>query len=82
LYDERSRAAHGSPLKKKDAYQRSIELLRRTLVKMIEQRHVPTADELEKLLFEAGRLGEPYLSESIDLHFISALVHGRRDAEA
>jgi hypothetical protein len=49
---------------------------------MIEQRHVPTADELEKLLFEAGRLGEPYLSESIDLHFISALVHGRRDAEA
>jgi hypothetical protein len=51
LYDERSRAAHGSPLKTDDAYERSIELLRRTLIKMIEQRSVPTSDELEKLLF-------------------------------
>jgi hypothetical protein len=52
LYDERSAAAHGSPLKSSSAYWDSIGLLRRTLIKMIEQRRVPTPDELEKLLFE------------------------------
>jgi hypothetical protein len=52
LYDERSAAAHGSPLRSSSAYMDSVGLLRRTLIKMIEQRHVPTSDELEKHLFE------------------------------
>jgi hypothetical protein len=52
LYDERSAAAHGSPIKSSSAYNDSIGLLRRTLIKMIEQGHVPKPDELEKLLFE------------------------------
>jgi hypothetical protein len=52
LYDERSAAAHGSQVKVGSAYMDSIGLLRRTLIKMIEQRRVPTPDDLEKLLFE------------------------------
>jgi hypothetical protein len=52
LYDERSAAAHGSPVKSSSAYNDSIGLLRRTLIRMVERRHVPTPDELERLLFE------------------------------
>jgi hypothetical protein len=51
LYDERSAAAHGSALKTPDAQARSMRLARRALTKLIEQRHVPTAEELEQLLF-------------------------------
>ena len=51
LYDERSSAAHGSPLRSPDACANTMRLARRALTKIIEQRHVPSPEELEMLLF-------------------------------
>ncbi len=51
LYDERSSAAHGSPLRSSDACASTMRLVRRALTKIIEQRHVPSPEELEMLLF-------------------------------
>ncbi len=52
LYDERSSAAHGTALKSNDAEKNSLSLARRALAKIIENRHVPSPEELEVMLFE------------------------------
>ena len=53
LYDSRSAAAHGRPDKAADALHRTYALLKRVVVKMIEENHVPTKVELEARLFGA-----------------------------
>jgi hypothetical protein len=53
LYDSRSAAAHGRPDKAADALQRTYALLKRVVVKMIEENRVPTKAELEARLFGA-----------------------------
>jgi hypothetical protein len=54
LYDARSKAAHGSPLEESKSLFETYELLKRALVKMIEENHVPSRNELESFLFGAG----------------------------
>jgi hypothetical protein len=53
LYDSRSAAAHGRHDKAVDSVRRTYVLLRRVLVKMIEDNHVPTKAELEVKVFGA-----------------------------
>lgn len=54
LYDARSKAAHGSPIEDNKSLLETYALLKRALVKMIEENHVPSHEELEALLFGAG----------------------------
>jgi hypothetical protein len=54
LYDARSKAAHGSPLKENKSLLETYALLKLALVKMIEENHVPSREELESLLFGTG----------------------------
>jgi hypothetical protein len=51
LYDYRSKAAHGQEIKENSAFESTMEIARRALVKMIEKRHVPSTEELRRLLF-------------------------------
>jgi hypothetical protein len=51
LYDSRSRAAHGANLEAAEPFVETYALARRALLKMIENRHVPTKNELEGALF-------------------------------
>jgi hypothetical protein len=51
LYDVRSRAAHGQPKHGGDDVVATMELLRMAIIRMIEGRRVPTASDLETLLF-------------------------------
>lgn len=51
LYDSRSRVAHGSGADDHLPYIETYALARRTLLKMIEARHVPDKKELEANLF-------------------------------
>jgi len=51
LYDSRSRAAHGANLEAAEPFVETYALARRALLKMIENRHVPTKNELEAALF-------------------------------
>lgn len=51
LYDARSAAAHGAPKHTSDDLLASLELLRRVLIKMINEKKVPTKEDLESLLF-------------------------------
>lgn len=51
LYDERSAAAHGTKTKSADAWQRTYEVGRRALLKILEVGQVPTAKDLERALF-------------------------------
>ncbi len=51
LYDARSEAAHGTSKKHTDPLIETYELIRRVLIKMIEDGHVPNRDEIEKLMF-------------------------------
>jgi len=51
LYDYRSKAAHGQEIKENSAFESTMEIARRALVKMIEERHVPSTEELRRLLF-------------------------------
>lgn len=53
LYDARSAAAHGRNEKANDALHRTYEALRRVILKMIEDDHVPTKAELEAKIFGA-----------------------------
>lgn len=51
LYDKRSAAAHGKPRHQTADLVATFELLRRILIKMIQQKAVPSKDELDALLF-------------------------------
>jgi hypothetical protein len=51
LYNDRSKAAHGSPTAELMPYVDTYAIARRVLIKMIETRHVPNKDELEGNLF-------------------------------
>lgn len=51
LYDKRSAAAHGKPKHQSADLVASFELLRRILIKMVQQRAVPSKDELDALMF-------------------------------
>jgi len=50
LYDDRSKAAHGSPTKKPNAYEESVRLASRALLRIIETNSVPNKDDLEREL--------------------------------
>jgi hypothetical protein len=54
LYDARSKAAHGSQLDESKALFETYALLKRALIKMMEEKHVPTREQLESRLFGAG----------------------------
>jgi Apea-like HEPN len=51
LYDKRSAAAHGKPRHQNADLVATFELLRRILIKMIQQGDVPSKDHLDALLF-------------------------------
>ena len=51
LYDKRSSAAHGQPSFRSQDILDTFNLLRRVITSIIENRHVPTKEELEKRLF-------------------------------
>jgi hypothetical protein len=50
LYDDRSAAAHGSPMKSKTAYTDSFHIASRAILRMIELNLVPTKEDLESEL--------------------------------
>lgn len=54
LYDTRSKAAHGSPVEESKSLFDTYILLKRALIKMIEDNHVPNREELESVLFGGG----------------------------
>lgn len=51
LYDKRSSAAHGNPKHGPEELIKTFELLRHALIRMTEQKAVPTKASLEELLF-------------------------------
>lgn len=51
LYDKRSAAAHGKPKHEHEHFHQTFDLLRRALMKMIENGAVPTKEQLEDKLF-------------------------------
>jgi hypothetical protein len=51
LYDKRSAAAHGKPKHQSADLVATFALLRSILIKMVQQRNVPSRDELDSLLF-------------------------------
>lgn len=51
LYDDRSKAAHGSQVEGKKSVIETYSLLKSVLIMMIEKNHVPSKEELEALLF-------------------------------
>ncbi len=51
LYDARSSAAHGSSEDQAEALVETYALSKRLIIKMIETRHVPSREDLEKALF-------------------------------
>jgi hypothetical protein len=53
-YDQRSKAAHGGSTDGPDAFNDSYQLLRLSLMKMIESDRVPSVDALENNLFDNG----------------------------
>jgi len=57
LYDKRSAAAHGKPKHDEEDLLASFNLLRRVLITIIENKKLPTREDLEDLLF--GSLGKP-----------------------
>ncbi len=50
LYDDRSKAAHGSPMKNPNAYEESVCVASRALLRIIEINSVPDKDDLEREL--------------------------------
>lgn len=50
LYGDRSTVAHGSDLKNPNAFKRTNEIAHAVLVRIVEQRRVPTKEELNSLL--------------------------------
>jgi hypothetical protein len=61
LYDDRSAAAHGSPMKSKTAYMDSFHIASRAILRMIELNRVPTKEDLESELLSPS-LPEPSFS--------------------
>jgi len=61
LYDARSAAAHGSPVKRAAAYMDSATIASQAILRIIELGRVPTTDDLEKELLSpsARRLTNP-----------------------
>lgn len=51
LYDARSKAAHGSPVDEVEPFLETYALLKRALLKIIDDNHVPSREELEAMLF-------------------------------
>jgi hypothetical protein len=51
LYDKRSAAAHGKPKHSEQHLLDTFNLVREVLIKIIERGSVPTADELDEMLF-------------------------------
>jgi len=51
LYDKRSAAAHGKPKHSEQHLLDTFNLVREVLIKIIDRGSVPTADELDKMLF-------------------------------
>lgn len=51
LYDARSEVAHGSQMTEVASLYDTYELLKRALIKIIEDNHVPTQENLEAILF-------------------------------
>jgi hypothetical protein len=60
LYDDRSAAAHGSPMKSQTAYIDSFSIASRAILRVIELGRVPTKDDLEHELLSPS-LPEPFL---------------------
>lgn len=50
LYNARSKAAHGRPNEDYKEFKDSYNLLRDAIIKMIEENHVPTQDDLEQMI--------------------------------
>jgi hypothetical protein len=61
LYDDRSAAAHGSPMKSQTAYIDSFHIASRVILRMIELGQVPTKENLEHELLSPS-LPEPSFS--------------------
>jgi hypothetical protein len=61
LYDDRSAAAHGSPMKNPTAYMDSFQIASRAILRIIELGQVPTKDNLERELLSPS-LPEPSFS--------------------
>jgi len=57
LYDARSKAAHGSAKHDSSTLYDTYDLLRRVVIKMIEERAVPSKAELESELFGSDAVG-------------------------
>jgi hypothetical protein len=55
LYDDRSKAAHGSPMKNPRAYEESVSIASRALLRIIEANSVPGKDDLERELLAPVR---------------------------
>jgi hypothetical protein len=53
LYDARSRVAHGTLSDENKAFTDAYNLLRRVLIKIIEENKVTQKEEIEKLIFGA-----------------------------
>jgi len=51
LYNKRSEAVHGHPMKNPDALFQTFMLLRDVLIRLIGDNHVPSQNELERCLF-------------------------------
>ena len=63
LYKSRSKAAHGSTVDDTTSFPESYSLLKRILIKMVEENHVPTQEELVTNLMSGG---ENLLAEGRD----------------
>ena len=51
LYDARSAVAHGTSQREDPAFKDTYDLVRRVLMRILSENHVPTRDELEQMLF-------------------------------
>ena len=58
LYDDRSAAAHGSPMKSPTAYMDSFHIALRAILRIVELGQVPTKEDLERELLSPS-LPEP-----------------------
>lgn len=52
LYESRSKAAHGRANEDYNDYKNSYSLLKRSIIKMIEENHVPTVADIENLILK------------------------------
>lgn len=52
LYDARSKAAHGSPTEDIQEYKDTYELLKKCLIRMIEENKIPNQNDLENIILK------------------------------